>query len=449
MGRDSSSEEMSELVTNAERHLTHRQAEQLLAELRVLAKHTIYSDVHEGIYERHENLKPGAVKLLFEELPFEHFVEMSTEDLFSPSEIWEVLDTIHEGVSADQILDLSDEMGFPSEQYASHIFRKLVHDPRESTTRRLAERIDQLAMAEAEEGASMSTHRKTISTFRYLRWMPDDKGLSETVHILGLRGDEPSRELKRKYLLTLPWGEDRSATSALLQAISGEKSDDNRALLREALERHARPSELRLTLLRAYMEYDSVFALKTAVSDLSRTSSDDGRIEYIDWFWSQLEKATQEGDARELRTVGDHLAGLSTGGWSFLSRGYLGILITRMFPELSPGRVSNTFERCSMRFIGIFEIARLDHMGCMVSLPVLLGVGYLLLWLLDLVVGKPRQGMSLADDICVVAWIISAGLTSRTHFSGHETLAQRFSMAMVFFGTFLAFVGISIAIRIW
>jgi hypothetical protein len=48
----------------------------------------------------------------------------------------------------------------------------------------------------------------------------------------------------------------------------------------------------------------------------------------------------------------------------------------------------------------------------------------------------------------VVVVLIAAAMTSHTHFSGHETLRERFQMALVLFGALLCFMIAAVLVRI-
>ena len=93
--------------------------------------------------------------------------------------------------------------------------------------------------------------------------------------------------------------------------------------------------------------------------------------------------------------------------------------------------MSNFFERLAVQMIRAFEAVRLDHMGCMFSLPILLGLGYLYLFLLNHLVHEPVR-YAYADDIALVAWLIVAGMTSHTHFSGHETMKDKLGITLLY-----------------
>lgn len=448
MKNKDSSEEVNRHLRNMRLHLKQKQPDLLLEDIRAFNKHKTSSDVHDDAYEKYDRLEPRMIQFLFKHLPLEQFMAIHEEELFHPLEIYEALDAISESISIDQLFSLVERLEFPSENFAENLFRKLVEDPHESTTRKLEEWIQRGCAREAEEGRSFSQHQKTMSSFRYVRWMPDDQGLSEAVSVLAQRRDPLARKLTADYLLTLPWGPDRRATSVLIGTLFEEKSERNRKLIKQALDQYTAPGELRLMLLRQYEEYGVQAALKKSVQDLSRVQSDDERFSYLNSLWSTLEESEERGVAVDIEDLGRTMESLRTDNWSFLSRGHLGVILSKKFHNTSPAKVSNVFERWAIDLILAFERMRLDHMGCLISIPVLFGAGYLFLFLLNFLINKPAPALSFVDDIALILWIVTAALTSRTHFSGNESISQKFWMALIFWVTPLCFLSVSVAIRV-
>ncbi len=69
-------------------------------------------------------------------------------------------------------------------------------------------------------------------------------------------------------------------------------------------------------------------------------------------------------------------------------------------------------------------------MAIIVYLPVLFGVAFVYLRLLDHFLGKLPKRLALLDIALLILWVIAAFVTAHTHFSGRETLRERFHMAL-------------------
>jgi hypothetical protein len=183
-------------------------------------------------------------------------------------------------------------------------------------------------------------------------------------------------------------------------------------------------------------------------ADLAGADSDDERFAYLQGLEGFLGAIKEKALGVDLAMVRGRIEALDTRRWSFLVRGYLGGLLGKHFAGGKPGRVSGILDRASVRLVRAFEIARLDHMGCVISLPICVGAFFLVRFLLNLALGKPKGTPAVAELSVFIVWMIVLGLTSSTHFSGHESRRSKFAMALVFWGSLLLLLGTAVGIRL-
>ena len=167
---------------------------------------------------------------------------------------------------------------------------------------------------------------------------------------------------------------------------------------------------------------------------------------YIEWTGAVLRDVKQREIKLDAARFKDELAQLETRGWSIFARGALGAVLAQHLSGIGRDK-SGPVDRAAVGFVRLFELLRLEHMGCVFSIPILIGGGLLLLWLLDLCLGKPH-GPPHLSGLCLITWIIAAGATSHTHFSGNETVRQRFWMGVIYFGSLIGFLAASVLVRV-
>ncbi len=442
-------------LEDIELHLQQGNAASILDDIKKLSDYTFSS---EKLGDKNDGMKHEVVRFLFQQLALPEFITILDNDYVAPHDIFDALESIADTLDAVGLLDLIEMLNwdFPGEYAAPHLLQSLIDSQDEAITMRLQGRIDEIAAAEKENGTPFSNHEKTISTFQHIQWMPDDSGLANTVSILSRRCDPTAIRLKQAYLSALPWGEDRAATASLLGGIADIACEENMHIIEKGLETHSSPSFLRVMLLDALSRHDINAAILTGLGDMQHLEGEEIPAIYAGWLWEMAWEAEQQGLALDADlmsetssgTTGNALDNIDTSRWSFLIRGSLGVFAGEFLPGQSPGTVSSVADRTFFRLVRRFNAWRLDHMGCMVSLLILLGLGYGLMWVMDLVLQRPGGSLSLADDIALAAWVLVCGGTATTHFSGHETIKEQFVMAMMFWGSLILFLATVFIIRI-
>ncbi len=440
--------EVDALVDALERAVDGGDRTAVAGSLRRLADVEIYSDRHHSAYTRLRTLKPRAVRALHIAADVDLLLEAVREEWVYSFEVWAALDPCSATLPIDDVVALAAVVGVPSEAQAPELVQALVQHPDDTVTSWLEALIDEKCGNERDGGGSFTRHTRAMSTFRFIRWHPDDGGLAHAVAILVGRRDARAVELTARYARSLPWGEDRRATHVLFGMLSISDHGGDRDLIRDALGRHRAPGALRLLLLGAFGEFDADAALAAAVSDLTGDLEDEGRIAYLDWLAGALAEIQERGLPMDRDELVRCVEALDTRRWTVLARGHLGVILGSRLSEADPNTVSARYDRGLLRLIQAFSVARLDHMGCMISLPVLFGLGELILLLLDVAIGTgpPRPG-ALVDDAALVAWLFIAAATSHTHFSGNETLRSRLWGAVAYFGTLAAFLVVAVMLR--
>ncbi|MDQ2800794.1 MAG: hypothetical protein M3Y13_14280, partial [Armatimonadota bacterium] len=323
-------DEIDRLVARMEQHLRDKSVPALWEDVQFLKNCMIYSGCN--AYRRWNAIRPDVVRCLFHGLSFEQFLEIPIGPSFYKFEIMGALDGIADALPIEHLLALSERFQIiPREHNRPHLFQRLVDAPDEAVTLWLQRWIDERLPVEEAQGAVLSSHLKAVSTFT-IRWMPDDKDLSPAVSILCRRRDARARRMVADYLFALPWGQDRQATAALLAGLADDKTEQGRSLLREALLAYPDPSALRLLLLGAYRQSDPAEAMEIGWQDLGRVDGDQARVAYIDWLGGAGE--TSRSDVALQNHLAARVAELDLRGWSFLTRGYLALLLRSRFPAL-------------------------------------------------------------------------------------------------------------------
>ena len=356
-------EELLPIIQEMDRAVTARDARAAAAILGRLKDKTIYSG--NEVYERLHAVEEDLIVVLFEGLGATEFGRVASEDNHLHY-VWESLEKVAERVDAKDLWRIKSYLGFPSPHRCPKLHGTLAAAQDEAISEELIETIDSLATSEADEGASLSAHERSMSTFRFVRWSPDDKGLSDCVRLLAARSDRRARAACRHYLMELPWGADRPATVALLEGLSAHEdlADQNKRWLEEALAVHSGPVVLRTWLWGAIGDSDPGESVLGLIRDLGQVGDDADRITLIETLGSAFAKSTSPDPRVDSRAIGDAAEAVDTSAWSPVMRGYYGTLLASELPEADSDRVSTRLDRAGIAVARAWEEVRLDHMGC-------------------------------------------------------------------------------------
>jgi len=252
----------------------------------------------------------------------------------------------------------------------------------------------------------------------------------------------------KSYLQTLPWGSDRLATAELVAAISQMTDQQSRDALADALTVHRQPGLARRLLLEGYRQVAPTQSLALGLRDLRQCREPHERVATIEWLYA-LQRTPAPVPENDLsKEIQADIASLNTNGWSTLERGYLDILLHTCFPQLPRTAGSTAVGRAGIRLIHLFERLRLHRLGCIVTIPVLIAIGYAYMVILNIGLGKPPAPYALLDDAGLLTWLLAAGLTARNRLSGHESLRDRFLMSCFLFGAIALFAALALLIRL-
>jgi hypothetical protein len=150
---------------------------------------------------------------------------------------------------------------------------------------------------------------------------------------------------------------------------------------------------------------------------------------------------------RALSRLASVVSELDVKHWSFLSQGYLGVVLKSRFPTLSPPVGISTVDRFSVRMVQLFTAVRMEHMSGGFYLLLLGGFAILYLFLLNATLGALPEKLIRLDMVLAVPWVLGSLATMHTHFSGGETMRSRFRKALLLFGSALVFMIGSVLLR--
>jgi len=205
---------------------------------------------------------------------------------------------------------------------------------------------------------------------------------------------------------------------------------------------------LRIGLWRALAGDDPVGALTGLLGDLERAEDDTGRLLIIQNLAATLSALGSGNGAVDLTPVAALAERVATGHWPRLLRGYYGAVLRAHLPTADARRVSRRWERGAMVLIDAWERVRLEHMGCLVPLMLMLVGGKLVNVGLDRLLGEPAWAGWL-PPVLFSAWIGWALVTVETHFSRPWSLAGKLGAGAVYFGLLLGALLTAVLVRIF
>ncbi|MDR3197021.1 MAG: hypothetical protein LBU34_04040 [Planctomycetaceae bacterium] len=444
-------EELIPVIDKLEQAVADRNAQEIIAILADLQKTFIYSG--NEIYERFEKIKNEMITVLFETINiteiFQLFLDKLNQKIYV-SDIWTALETIADRVSFDALWTMKDYYGFPGSFLTPKLYSILSNEPNIKISEELIDNIERLANRESQEGTNYSEHQSRMSAFKYIRWNPDDGGLSDIVKLLGTRKDPVARAACKKYLLRLPWGTDRRATTSLLEGMSKQSDVEQQELFKLALSVHKEPIMLRLWIWRALFYTDPTETLLGVMNDFADYKKSEDLILLIDFLGNLFQYLqTEKKEFNEERVIAA-AENVNTARWSFIVRGYYGIMLKTMLPKSNYRNKSSILGRGFVLIANIWDRIQLDHMGCVIPFLLMLGVVFFFLKGLDFLIGKaPKESPLYTLPAGFFGfWIAWAIVNMRTHFSGQKSLGQKFCAVLIYFGTLISAIVISILIRL-
>ncbi len=440
-------EELIPVIDKLEHAVAERDALEIIAVLSVLHETFIYSG--NEVYDRFGKVKTKMIAVLFETVDITEFCQLFlNSNKIYPSDIWAALETIVDKVSFDALWTVKDYYGLPGSIWTPKLYALLSDEPNVEISKELIDAIERLAVHESQAGTKFSEHEARMSTFRYIRWLPSDGGLSDVVRLLGSRHDPVSLAACEKYLRKPPWGADRGATVSLLDGISKGKSAEHLALLRHTLSFHQEPLMLRMWIWRALFYIDPTEAVLGVMKDFDRYKKSDDLILLIEFLGNLLHNLRTEKKEFDEDRVIVAAENVNTSRWSFVASGYYGTMLRILLPKSDYRKKSGPSGRGFVAVSRIWDWIQIDHMGCAGPLLWMFGITFFFLWGLDFLLGRPSEGTIYIPSALFAAWIFWAIVNIQTHFSGQKTIVQKFFAVVIYFGTLISAIAASIIIRL-
>jgi hypothetical protein len=138
---------------------------------------------------------------------------------------------------------------------------------------------------------------------------------------------------------------------------------------------------------------------------------------------------------------------VDTTDWSRVVRGYYGTMLNAQLPAADVNRVSKSLDRTAIAVARVWEAVRLDHMGCLPPLVLMISMGWLVGYGLNKLLGEPSRTPWLPVAL-FWTWIAWALVNVRTHFSGHETIASKVRTGLIYFGLLVASMVAAVLVRV-
>ena len=443
-------EELIPVIGKLEQAVADKNAQEIIAILDDLKGTFIYSG--NEVYDRYKQIKPDLVVVLFETFEIaefcERFIDGYRNNQIDGFDIYESLEARSVSVPFNTLWTMKDYFGYPSSVWTPKLYAVLSDEPDEKISTELIETIERLAVRESKEGTDYSEHQASMSAFRYIRWAPNDGGLSACVRLLGTRNDKVARDACKRYLFELPWGTDRGATPSLLDGLAERKTIENETLFKQALSIHQEPPILRQWIWRALFYVNPTDALLGAIDDFDRLKQSDDlvcMIDFIGYMLMNLRKTGKEFDVERIVFAAENV---NTAKWSLVVRGYYGTMLRTVLPTADYRKVSGVCGRSFVSVARFGDIIQMDHMGCIVPLLLMIGTAVFFTVGLDFIMGKPnlKEGRGLAPLFWL--WILWAIVNVRTHFSGQKSIVQKFVYVIIWFGLLISAIALSFAVRL-
>ncbi|PQO36615.1 hypothetical protein [Blastopirellula marina] len=362
-------------------------------------------------------------------------------------DVWETFEGSNDHLTDPWLWRLSQRIGLPSPYSNPQVHARLAKFGGPELSDELIATIESLARREAEEGASLTNHQQLVRNFRYIQWLPEDHNLSDLIYLLTAREDPSATSACARYLCDLPWGTDRRATMALIGGMSLARAAENFPLLIEALEIHQRPIELRMALWRGVAQQDPNRAVLGVVADLQQVSGDEEASPAIEAFHGLLFELAEKQIPLDRPAIASAVEQIDPRRWSRGMRGALAYVLRTELPEADRRRVSGAFDRLVFQLAEVWETIRLDHMGCLIPLLGMLGIGLLGHWILNATMGPADLKGEKFSRILFMGWIFWSVANVRTHFSRPMSIQGSALACVIYFTLLLGSLIVAIAAR--
>lgn len=421
-------------VHNALQHLEARDVAALRRDLEELRETFVYSNYE--FYRDWGEAKPRIVRLLFESLPFEEFLNCYTGRNFFKFEIWSHLDEIVGAIPISQLQILCEKFRFPHPKTAPNSVERLANAPEPQITPWLLDWID----------AYFERERETIVNGIYVWSSP----LCDALTILARRRDAvdscAAMLRERRFgetLLSL------NLNIALLDGLGAQNEEQSRRALLKLAQDEAPPGDFRLSLLANIAAFEPREALQGALSDLQKARETSVTDSYLRWFQSNA--ARLQDAARRVAPQ------IDTAHFDAISRATLADIWARQYP-FWPLQVSKT-SRAILSVAERFRRFQTINFGCTTLLFGFPALGVLWLWFLNSYVGPPAYGLRWVERwpfvawtdliLLLIVWPLFAGgqLWHEPH--PCESVRTKWESAFSFYSATLAFLLGTLLVRLW
>ncbi len=438
------------------------------------------SSLCDGHYTMAKELKkriPNILNIFHKTLNFSELMKIMKifrYRIYSTDEIINFLTEIASQLKTEELFEILDNLKldiFLMAEDRSGIYKEFIERDDISIRDGLVGRIDQkiLELTKKNDNVPYSAHQRFWSTFSHIQLKPGGTAVVELMQILMARKDEGNKAYFLKLFEELPFGEDSFVTKGLIELFSEQSDSDYREAIRKGLNKYDKISPMRFYLLDGLYNLSKKDFLECILKDLTKDASEDDRLRLLkgglEPVLKEIDKnsidISSNGHYRVATTKNENLSSLHDShinmlknlqvrSWDFFSRCYLDEILKKYLPSSLSYSFASTGDRLLYGMTKAFLKVRIDHMGCGCILPVLLIIAYTVNIILDMALGRPDiYWMKLAEIITILLWIFTVGGTSRTHFSGQDTLQDCRNMAICYWFTTFLWIATTIAVHLY
>jgi len=274
------------------------------------------------------------LRLLRDTLPFREFLALTGGHPFRSADVYRLLDELALELPLEDIIEAAEALGIPPQNGAPGLRLRLASGPETRVIPWVEGFIWQRAAGEADRGQSLRARGLSGVAGTGQRESPADDGLSDAIRLVGERPGAASLSLLMRYLVLLPWGEDRQATVTLLTVLAQRPEAQARQAVRRALSNRTTPGPFRLFLLQALSQWSPATAACMILEDLAREMPEEDRVAMVELLDRVLPPAVDKGP-RVVQDLCSRVAGLDTGAWPHEHRDRFRSVTWRHLPELA------------------------------------------------------------------------------------------------------------------